>query len=332
MKKTFLLITIMAFNYSCGQGIKKHQDKVYSTLMNFRYCLFSIKEETSTECYLPYNKTSYSEKSKYRLLKLLNNEWDTTELNNIAKHIFFENIDSKLMSIEKIISDTMGIKKESRRYLQFTKLKDSLLQIKKGVFDDNPVIISRINKNKENIKKYPVENKIIYLSAIVEDEIFISALKNLTVKKANNHDAVELALARLGENKYRESALQKLEEEITSSVKLKYRELRYLQYYKIMPKALFICNQESIKIYAKLLNVDTLPPINDEEYVFYPISYYALNDLVKIIMNEDFRTKFAKLDINDINFKDINWAKEWIEKNHEKMILDESFIPNMDKL
>lgn len=325
--KAFIFILI-----SMGVVIKaftqsKEEVFVEQALLNYLPCTFF--KTNFEECFLPFNKDAYSQKSRQILLTILNRAMNQDQLFLFAEGMYVKHIENKIKTIEGVLLDTAEYPLTKKRSQFYIATRDSLR--KNLVSRDSDDFVQFV----ERVKNAKVTKEVIYIAGVLEDSRFIPSLKTaLTDNVHFDSAAVCLALARLKVEPYYSICLKKYA--VTSSDSYRGEKLNFKSYQDIIAhhrqiegKLIYIATPSSIESYCSFLEFEFYAPSSDDEY-FPSVHAYVVHNLQRLILNKEFQRYFSTKDVfsKELTLKDINWLKKWLAQNRAKLDFDFTYLPN----
>lgn len=242
---------------------------------------------------------------KNRLLYLLNWQWTKEELNHALKINLDKN--SEIFRIEE-------------RAKIASKGNDSLYKVATDSIEN--IVNEERLKDLGADRSFMVAGGIILTVAKLNFKEAIPTLKK-ALKDSVHYDtwAVELALARLGDKKLQE----KLINSCGYDSNLNYKEI-YSR--KVGPTLFFIATQESIYKLHEWMDTATTYPLMAGRKLRVRFGYTIIQNLVKMILNEDFQREVNN-NKEMMRYKSdkylIAFCREWLIKNKGNYKLNKNY-------
>lgn len=349
IKKSSLLIFLILNLYSCKAQNIYNNERISYTLNNFEHCFFYSKKLSESEgvdlkkinC-SPYylNKRDYTIESKKKLLEIIEKKYTNEYIRKISKKRILFGFKSELRKVSEKLKDSInfmyGDKFNKRLYIGYKKQKkklETLLSSKK--LDTIPEYKKRVENLYNYLQKYKISNSLIYaVSFVIHKDEAIPFLKGLFKDTTHiNTSAVELSLAKLKVEPYFTNQLTKLKKDVNdiiSNIGGDNDENSKINRRFAYPRVGLLLTKEAISIYAKVLEAKYFDEIDHGDYSEVSIPIEALEHLLKLIKNTDFKEYFkdeyghSKYPLTK---EDVKWAIEWFKKNGDKIIINDKHIP-----
>lgn len=284
-------------------------------------------------------KCNVDDTVKNKIVKLLDNEWDTTLLNSLAhayslrefEYLYFDEIIATPNAITRselykkyygadIISKNSKGDTSKTMIGEYKRVWDSIYQKtyadKKAVFE---------TEYKEQLKKSRINDDVIRLCGylfIKESEKKL--LKALESPRIYSTDVIESSLARIGVKRFQEKIFARHRHLVDSLKNLRLKQYSVLLpgFYEDFVNLSFIGTQQSISLLADWMDTTFRVkyfgdgPANS--FLGEAISRYKL---IQLIQNEDFISIFHDRKTNytlnglEINAAVLNRMREWLIKN-----------------
>ena len=335
--KIISVVIGLLFSLSCSSqsALQKEINRLSYTLDNYEYCTYYSDIELSNisdlnkdffNCNLSNQKEAYTNVIKSKVYDLIKKKYSEEELKKIAEHKLKLNFENQLKQIDQFIADTIGKNFSQRIIKNALKKRDSLSTVLKMDITRHPSYIALFN----SIKTIKKPNGLMFKSMFLDKNNIIPVLKEGYKDTARyNTRTIQFLLAKLKEEPYYSQELDSLSFYIDKVFNNQDDpgKMKKLQDNVCFPRASFIFSDKSIKIYARLLDINFHESIDEEDVIIYSIPARAVAHLHSIINNKDFKKYFEdKLVPLDVNKKDIIWVKNWIINNEGSYELNKNFI------
>lgn len=335
MRPLILILILLNINvclsgqaYATEQQIEDGKDSVYQQLQK------SLKPEYyMNPPNLSYSsKEYYTEDSKQLLVEVLEDTWMTYDQKlALAKQEVLKRLNNEIDISEAISSDTVKYKDfSSSRRKHFKVYADSLKRLKFSNLDTMESFQVIVQEQIQRINARRMPNIYIYTSGMMDDERFIPILQELLSNSVKyDINAVKLALARYKVEPYNKQILDENKIDINELKNINLVELILLENNKIFPRVAFLCNQEIVREYAKLLHLNHFDCIDEGDYQICSVPSSVIIGLDNILLNNDFKAHFKNISPYTVTDKQINWALDWIKKNYGNYELNRNFYPGL---
>lgn len=310
------------------QRIAAGKDSVYQQLLRAKRPENYLNPPSLSYSSAPY----YTEASRQILLEILKDDWITEEQKRKeAKKRVWQQVNRQIDTYEDVINDTIKYEGFKRKRKHFLTLLDSLKELKRLNVDTVNSFQTAVNRwmQEMNIRRMP--DLYIYTSGMLDSTLYLPFLKEAlkdTVKY--NPCAVKMALARYKINPYQTEMLKEHKIDLKDLRGQSINELTLFETRIAMPRLFYLCSQESVKEYSKLLSLGHFKRIDEDDYSIYSIPSGVLGALSVLILNTDFQEYLRKVNPPDNVTKDhITWVQNWLEKNYGNYELDRNFYPGL---
>ena len=274
---------------------------------------------------LPYNQSRYfTEQARKKLLLIIRDGWTQEEKLNAAEQYIIKSINNEIEFWEKVVKDTVNHKLREGDRVKYKNYVDSLNRFLNNSDKINiPVYQNSIMEIIKQIESKKIFNELIYTSAMLSDDRFIPILKQ-SLKDSIHYDpfAVKMALARFGVEPYKTKILKSYYIDLSKNN----WHSRQNYYASVL---FYLCTQESVYEYSKLLNVKYHGVIEADDYMIISVPSETISNLQNIILNKDFQNYLSKVEYipESIKKKNINWVKKWIKENYGNYELNRDYYP-----
>jgi len=309
------------------QRIAAGKDSVYQQLLRAKQPENYINPPSLSYSSVPY----YTKASKQLLLEVLEDEWITeAQKRKEAEKKVWQEVDRQISTYEDVTNDTIKYSGLKRKRKHFQILLDSLQRLKQLNVDTVAIFQAAVNRWVQEMDQRRMPDLYIYTAGMLDSAFYVpflqEALKD-TVKY--NPYVVKMALARFRLNPYYSTSLETNQIDIDQISNMELVDALLTNNRDIFPKLVYLCSQESIKEYSKLLALKYFECIDMDDYSVCSIPSQVLLAITNVLLNESFKNYIASIDKFNITKEDITWVQNWLEENYGNYELDRDFYPGL---
>lgn len=310
------------------QRITAGKDSVYQQLLRAKQPENYLNPPSLSYSSAPY----YTEASKQLLLEVLKDDWITeAQKRKEAYKQVWQEVDRQINTYEDVVGDTIKYKGLKRKQKHFQALLDSLQRLKQLNVDTVTSFQSAVNRWVQEMDQRRMPDLYIYTAGMLDSVLYVpflqEALKD-TVKYTPY--VVKMALARLGLKPHYSEMMNYHRVDLDYLKDLEISDSKRWAIYEIFPALSYLCTQESIMEYSKLLSLKHFKRIDEYDYSIYSVPSRVLGGLSVLILNPDFQEYIRQVDPPDNVTKDhIKWVQDWFKRNYGNYELDRDFYPGL---
>jgi len=310
------------------QRIAAGKDSVYQQLLRAKRPENYLNPPSLSYSSAPY----YTDASRQLLLEVLKDDWITEEQKRKeAEKKVWQQVDRQINTYEDVISDTIKYKGFKRKRQHFLTLQDSLKELRRLNVDTVNSFQDVVNRWMQEMNLRRMPDLYIYTAGMLDSMLYVPLLKEAledTVKY--NPYAVKMTLARLGLKPHYSEMMNHHRIDLEYLKDMEVSDSKRWVIYEIFPALSYLCTQESIKEYSKLLSLKHFKRIDEYDYSIYSVPSRVLGGLLVFILNQDFQAYLRQVDPPDNVTKDhITWVQNWLEENYGNYELNKNFYSGL---